>query len=78
MILLTLACLIFALLTGENCAAVTVDNLDAACERFNSLKVPFKKQLDQGSMKNIAFIMDPDGYWIEILQNERFTGKTNF
>jgi len=29
-------------------------------------------------MKNVAFVLDPDGYWVEIVQNERFTGKDNF
>jgi lactoylglutathione lyase len=29
-------------------------------------------------MKNVAFLLDPDGYWVEVLQNERFTGKENF
>lgn len=21
-------------------------------------------------MKNVAFVLDPDGYWIEVIQNE--------
>lgn len=29
-------------------------------------------------MKNVAFVLDPDGYWIEIVQNETFSGKDNF
>jgi lactoylglutathione lyase len=29
--------------------------------------VEFVKKPDDGKMKNIAFIKDPDGYWIEIL-----------
>lgn len=29
-------------------------------------------------MKNVAFALDPDGYWVEIVQNERFSGKPNF
>lgn len=29
-------------------------------------------------MKNVAFVLDPDGYWIEVVQNEKFTGKENF
>ncbi|HAX26787.1 MAG TPA: lactoylglutathione lyase, partial [Alteromonas macleodii] len=37
-----------------------------ACARFASLDVPFQKGLNDGSMKGIAFIKDPDGYWIEI------------
>ncbi len=39
-----------------------------AAERFESLDVPFVKRPDDGKMKGLAFIQDPDGYWIEILQ----------
>jgi len=49
---------------------VSVDDLDAACARFESLKVSWKKRLTDGRMKNVAFLLDPDGYWIEIIQNE--------
>ncbi|KAI9151839.1 Lactoylglutathione lyase [Paramyrothecium foliicola] len=57
---------------------ISVDNLDAACQRFDDLKVNWKKRLTDGRMKNVAFILDPDGYWIEVVQNEKFTGKANF
>ena len=40
----------------------------AACERFEKLGVEFVKKPDDGKMKGLAFIKDPDGYWIEILQ----------
>ena len=43
-----------------------VPNAEAACERFEALGVPFQKGLNDGAMKGIAFIKDPDGYWIEI------------
>jgi lactoylglutathione lyase len=23
-------------------------------------------------MKNVAFVLDPDGYWIEVIQNEKY------
>ena len=26
----------------------------------------WKKRLSDGRMKNIAFVLDPDGYWIEV------------
>lgn len=45
----------------------TVPDVTAACARFASLAVEFVKKPDEGSMKEIAFIKDPDGYWIEIL-----------
>jgi len=49
---------------------VSVDDLDAACKRFEDLKVNWKKRLTDGRMKNVAFILDPDNYWIEVIQNE--------
>ncbi|KAF5636760.1 lactoylglutathione lyase [Fusarium tjaetaba] len=57
---------------------VTVDNIDAACERLEGLNVVWKKRLTDGKMKNVAFLLDPDNYWIELVQNEGFTGKANF
>jgi lactoylglutathione lyase len=45
----------------------SVPDVQAACERFESLGVNFVKRLDKG-MKHVAFISDPDGYWIEIVQ----------
>ena len=41
--------------------AITCDNIEKACERFESLGVKFQKKLTDGKMKNIAFILDPDG-----------------
>ena len=43
-----------------------VPDLETACERFEKLGVPFQKRPDDGAMKGLAFIKDPDGYWIEI------------
>ncbi|KAH9949112.1 Glyoxalase/Bleomycin resistance protein/Dihydroxybiphenyl dioxygenase [Amylocystis lapponica] len=47
--------------------AITVDNVETACERFEKLGVKFQKRPSDGKMRNIAFILDPDGYWIEIV-----------
>ncbi|WP_144938813.1 lactoylglutathione lyase [Pseudomonas alabamensis] len=47
---------------------VSVPDIKAACERFEELEVPFQKRLTDGRMKSIAFIKDPDGYWVEIIQ----------
>jgi len=41
--------------------AISVDDVQAACDRFEQLNVNFKKKPSEGSMKNIAFILDPDG-----------------
>lgn len=43
-----------------------VPDLEAACARFEALGVSFVKRPQDGKMKNIAFIRDPDGYWIEL------------
>ena len=43
-----------------------VPDINEACTRFEKLNVSFQKKPDEGSMKGIAFIKDPDGYWIEI------------
>ncbi|KKK18127.1 hypothetical protein ARAM_007108 [Aspergillus rambellii] len=56
---------------------ITVDDLDAACARFESLNVNWKKRLTDGRMKNVAFILDPDGYWIEVVQNEALKRTSN-
>jgi lactoylglutathione lyase len=57
---------------------VSVDSIEAACQRFEELGCSWKKRLTDGRMKNVAFLLDPDGYWVEVVQNERFTGKENF
>lgn len=46
---------------------INVPDVDAACTRFERLGVEFIKRPDDGKMKGLAFIKDPDGYWIEIL-----------
>ena len=47
---------------------VSTPDVRAACERFETLGVAFQKRLGEGGMKDIAFLKDPDGYWIEIIQ----------
>lgn len=46
--------------------SISVDNIEKACERFEKLGVNFKKRLTDGKMNHIAFILDPDGYWVEV------------
>ncbi|MCP9261378.1 Lactoylglutathione lyase [Dirofilaria immitis] len=45
---------------------IVVKDVYAACKRFEELGVQFVKKPDDGRMKGLAFIQDPDGYWIEI------------
>lgn len=47
-----------------------VPDVEAACERFEKYNVEFVKRPSDGKMKGVAFIKDPDGYWIEILTNK--------
>lgn len=51
---------------------VSVDNLTAACQRFEDLNCNWKKRLTDGRMKSVAFLLDPDGYWVEIVQNDLY------
>lgn len=50
---------------------MVVPDITEACERFERLGVTFKKRLSEGRMRNVAFILDPDGYWIEVLELPR-------
>ncbi|KAL5999892.1 hypothetical protein ACLOJK_034569 [Asimina triloba] len=55
---------------------ITVDDTYKACERFERLGVEFVKKPDDGKMKGLAFIKDPDGYWIEIFDLNRIGQMT--
>jgi len=57
---------------------ISVDDIDAACKRFEEKGVDWKKRLTDGRMKNIAFVLDPDGYWIEVIQNEKMKRTSNW
>jgi len=48
---------------------ISVPDVYTVCERFEAMNVEFVKRPDDGSMKGLAFIKDPDGYWIEILSS---------
>ena len=45
-----------------------VDDLSKACKFLEDNKVEFKKKPDEGKMRDLAFVFDPDGYWVEIIQ----------
>lgn len=49
---------------------LSVPDVDEACRHFDAANVKFVKRPEDGSMKGLAFIQDPDGYWIEILEAE--------
>lgn len=46
----------------------SVPDLAAAVRWFDENNVSYVKRPEQGKMKDVAFIKDPDGYWIEIVQ----------
>jgi lactoylglutathione lyase len=50
---------------GHTC--ISVDNIQAACQRIENAGYKFQKKLTDGRMRSIAFALDPDGYWVEII-----------
>lgn len=48
---------------------VSVDNIEAAEAQFLNKGVKFQKKLSDGRQKNIAFALDPNGYWIELIEH---------
>lgn len=46
---------------------ISVDNIQAACQRIADSGYTFQKKLGEGRAKHIAFVLDPDGYWVEIM-----------
>ena len=45
-----------------------VDDVYKFCDGLTDAGVEFKKKPDDGSMKGLAFAIDPDGYWVEIVK----------
>lgn len=56
---------------GFGHVAFTVDSLGATCKGLLEKGVKFKKTPEQGSMRHIAFALDPDGYWIELIAQDK-------
>lgn len=52
----------------------SVPDLDVAIRWFDENSVVYVKRPEQGKMKDVAFIKDPDGYWIEIVEPARLKG----
>ena len=65
---------ILCVITGH--IGMSVPDVDAACKRFTELGVNVIKQPNDGKMKGLAFISDPDGYWIEILNPNNMAKTT--
>jgi lactoylglutathione lyase len=49
----------------------SVPDLDAAVRWFDENGLVYVKRPEQGKMRDVAFVKDPDGYWIEIVEPAR-------
>lgn len=47
---------------------ISIDNIQAACKRLEDAGHKFQKRLSEGRIRHIAFVLDPDGYWVEIIR----------
>merc|ERR1719387_287584 len=51
--------------------AFSVGNVYDFSTKLEHDGVKFQKKPDEGRMKGLAFALDPDGYWIEIVRREK-------
>lgn len=60
--------------------AVSVDDVYTVSSELERAGWLFKKKPDEGRMKGLAFVFDPDGYWVEIVKrgDKSFANKMNF
>lgn len=47
--------------------AVATPDVYSACDELAANGVKFQKKPNEGRMKGLAFALDPDGYWIEVV-----------
>jgi len=47
-----------------------IDDLEAACVKMEADGVKFKKRPQDGNMRGIAFVYDPNDYWIELIDRK--------
>ena len=53
---------------GYGHICISVPDFDAAIRWFDANHVPYQKRPEEGTMHDIAFLKDPDGYWVEIIK----------
>ncbi|KAG8532780.1 uncharacterized protein KY384_002658 [Bacidia gigantensis] len=71
---------------GFGHVCISCDHLQAACQRIEDAGYKFQKKLTDGRMKSIAFALDPDGYWVELIginavektENEKQTDTSTY
>jgi len=51
--------------------AFNCDDVYKSCDTLEKNGVKFHKKPDDGRMKGLAFALDPDGYWIEIVSRDK-------
>jgi lactoylglutathione lyase len=54
--------------TTNTFSLISVDDVYACCEKLEKAGCTFKKKPDEGRMKGLAFVYDPDGYWVELVK----------
>lgn len=57
--------------------AFNVDDVYAACDALEAKGCTFKKKPNEGRMMGLAFVYDPDGYWVEIVKRGETAGIAN-
>ena len=70
-----LSCLLLA------CLLFSCDDVYALSEKLEKAGCSFKKKPDEGRMKGLAFVYDPDGYWVELVkrgENSNIPQECNF
>jgi lactoylglutathione lyase len=55
----------------------SVDDVYAVSDKLEKAGCSFKKKPDEGRMKGLAFVYDPDGYWVEIVRRGDNSGIQN-
>ncbi|CAL9727684.1 glyoxalase I [Monosporozyma unispora] len=63
---------------GYGHVGFATNDIVAECNKLESLGVEFKKKLSDGRQKDIAFVLDPDGYWIELVEYKKETKLTGY
>jgi lactoylglutathione lyase len=68
---------LFVSSSGFGHIALMTPDVYGACAELESNGVRFQKKPDEGRMKGLAFALDPDGYWIEIISRAAESPVTN-